>query len=250
MFVIVLGLNVDYLEENVEKIRELSKTAHTLENQFSSLVFNVQQSLIDHNVNLSRIKSTIRLYKIRCVSPLQDQLKNLKTIEDVFNDFLIRYRFIGYLNYVLLKRLAYLVHDENIKGQFEEYETMYVQLLKNNSFRDLIVLFKEHPELSPTAKIGLPSVVLRLDRRWWYERVYSWIEFIGGYSWSDDILLEELKENCILIKYAILPTGTVDTVIQDLTDVETVKKLKTNGVEIVKLPTEGTWYSYHNTKSI
>lgn len=209
-----------------------------MENKFTSLVPKVQQLLIDRKVELSKVTLTILAYKTRYLSTeLQTAINSLQTIEDVFN-FLFRFRFIGYLNYVLLKKLALLTEDEEIKCQFEEYEKMYVQILKTNSFRDLIVLFKKNPKLSPTAKIGLPSFVLRLDRRWWFERVYSWLEVMGGYSWSDSILLEELKENCILIKYAVLPSG-VDAVIQDLSDPETVKRLGTIGVEIVQLLTEG-----------
>ena len=45
------------------------------------------------------------------------------------NNFLLKYYFNSYLNYVLLKDISKFVKDESIASQFDESENSYVKLI-------------------------------------------------------------------------------------------------------------------------
>ena len=162
----------------------------------------------------------------------------LKKINDFksFFEFLSEYDFIGYLNYKLLKKLTELVKDDNeISKRFFEYEKEYAKLLSAASFEDLIPLFEEQCDDSLTAPLGLPYISFRLERPWLLTSVYTWISTFGEFSWSYFAFLKQLRKNCVIITYAILPC-VLDDVMRDLKDPVILKKLEDKGITVIELP--------------
>ena len=168
--------------------------------------------------------------------PCIDILNKVNDFESFFQ-FLSKHDFIGYLNYKLLKKLSQLVDDNNVNQHFVEYEKEYAKLLSAASFQDFIPLFEKQSDLSPTAPLGLPYISFRLERPWLLTSVYTWVSTFGKFSWSYYALLKELRENCIIITYAILPCA-LDDVMRDVKDPVILKKLKDEGVTVIELPQE------------
>ncbi|XP_019861167.1 PREDICTED: uncharacterized protein LOC109589546 [Amphimedon queenslandica] len=168
--------------------------------------------------------------------PCIDILDKANDFESFFQ-FLSKHDFIGYLNYKLLKKLSQLVNDDSLDQHFVQYEKEYARLLSAASFQDFIPLFRKQSDLSPTAPLGLPYVSFRLERPWLLTSVYTWVSTFGEFSWSYYALLKELRENCIIITYAILPS-VLDEATRDLKDPVILKKLENKGVTVIELPEE------------
>uniref|UniRef100_A0A1X7TDS3 Death domain-containing protein n=1 Tax=Amphimedon queenslandica TaxID=400682 RepID=A0A1X7TDS3_AMPQE len=165
-----------------------------------------------------------------------DQVPNLRDIANELQNN--NHDFIGYLNYKLLKKLIELVKDDNeISRRFFEYEKEYAKLLSAASFEDLIPFFEQQSDLSPTAPLGLPYICFRLGSPWLHSRFYTWVSTFGEFSWSYYAILKQLRKNCVIITYAILPF-VLDDVIRDLKDPVILKKLEDKGITVIELPQE------------
>ena len=215
--------------------------ATALQDKYDILVLALKKSLEDHCIDIKDAKRLIKgcLKRKACVvSDLMPCIGILEKANDFesFFDFLSNYDFIGYLNYKLLKKLAELVKDDReIKKHFFDYEKEYAKLLASTSFEDLIPLFEEHSDSSPTAPLGLPYISFRLERPWLLTSVYTWISTFGKFSWSYYAFLKQLRKKCIIITYAILPC-VLDDVMRDLKDPVILKKLEDEGVTVIELP--------------
>ncbi|XP_019860221.1 PREDICTED: uncharacterized protein LOC109588504 [Amphimedon queenslandica] len=170
--------------------------------------------------------------------PCIDILKKVNDFKSFF-EFLSDFHFIGYLNYKLLKKLIieFAKNDDEINRHLLEYEKEYAKLLSKASFNDLIPLFEKQSDLSPTAPLGLPYISFHLEKPWLLTCVYTWVSTFGEFSWSSDAILKQLRKNCIIITYAILPC-VLDDVMRDLKDPVILKKLEDNDIRVVELPQE------------
>ena len=209
-----------------------------MQGKYDSLALAVKKSLESHCIDVEDAKFLIKeclKRKARVVSGLMPCIDILEEANDFksFFDFLSKHDFIGYLNYKLLKKLVTeLVKDDNeINERFFEYEEEYAKLLSAASFEDLIPLFEKQSDLSPTAPLGLPYVSFRLERPWLLTSVYTWVSTFGEFSWSYYALLKQLRKNCIIVTYAILPC-VLDDVMKDLNDPVILKKLEDEGVTV------------------
>ena len=215
-----------------------------MQGKYDFLVLGVKKSLEDHpNIEVKDAKMLIKeclKRKARVVSELMPCINILDKLNDFesFFDFLSKYDFIGYLNYMLLKKLSELVEDDDgINRLFLEYEKEYAKLLSAASFEDLIPFFEKQSDLSPTAPLGLPYVSFHLEKPWLVTSIYTWFSTLGEFSWSYYAFLKQLQKKCIIITYAILPC-VLDDVMRDLKDPLILKKLKDKGVTVIELPQE------------
>uniref|UniRef100_A0A1X7TAB3 Death domain-containing protein n=1 Tax=Amphimedon queenslandica TaxID=400682 RepID=A0A1X7TAB3_AMPQE len=232
-----------YLEQRIDQVSELQRIADRLQAKYGLLVIAVKRSLKDHCVNVKDAKFLVKeclKRKARVVSELMPCINDLDKLNNFesFFDFLSNYDFIGYLNYKLLKKLSLLIDDNTVNQLFFEYEEEYARLLSATSFQDLIPFFREQSDLSPNAPLGLPYISFRLQRPSLFASIYSWISTFGQFSWSYYAFLKQLRENCIIITYAILPC-VLDDVMRDLTDPVILKELKEKEVTVIELPQEG-----------
>ena len=154
---------------------------------------------------------------------------------DEFFIFLHNHRFVGYLNYVVLKGLAGLAKNEDINKHFGEYEKIYVKFLQDTSFSDILSIFRQYPDLKPAAVIGLPQVGFHLNsQQWSLKKVCDWMISFAAICCSGAYQLDDITENSILITYAVLPMAFADVLI-DLRDPVILQKFENIGVR-VQLP--------------
>ena len=88
---------------------------------------------------------------------------------------MLKYCFIGYLTYVLLKDISALAEDESINSHFKEYEKSYVKLISNASFKNLMSVFDQRPDLKVTAPIRLPKILFHLNEYWQDKSIFDLI---------------------------------------------------------------------------
>ena len=150
-----------------------------------------------------------------------------------YSFFLHQHDFYGYLNYVLLKEISELAKDRDIARKFEEYEKWYVKLISKATFKDIMSIFYQNPDLKPTAPIGLPIIIFHLEDHW-KEKSFSKFRDKFNLRKFKSFLLRELRENCIIITYAVFPSVLSD-VLEYLKSSVVQQKFQEMGVS-VELP--------------
>ena len=239
----VMCLGVHEMEALMDRLSILKPITYSLRQKYIDLVVAVRRSLRYHGAKLEDAKLLLKEYfkdKTRKHPQLKEVSNSLQKVQDFNNlfNFLSDHHFIGYLNYNLLKRLSKLIpHDHDLVNQVDDYEKKYAELLHQISCNELVHLFDQWSDLSPTVPVGLPFVSFRLDSPWLLYRFYTWVSTFGKFSWSYYAFLSQLKMNCIIITYAILPF-VLDDVMRDLKDPVILKELKDKGVTIIELPQE------------
>ena len=136
--------------------------------------------------------------------------------------------------YALLRKMSRLVNDSSINSQFEQYEQECAVLFNTATFKDIIEMFRQYPDLKPSSAIGLPHIVFCLTKQWHSRQVSSWKTKFAKFSWSDSCSLDEVKSNCVLVTYAILPS-VLPAVLKDLRDPIVLKELQDIGVTVIQL---------------
>ena len=223
-----------------------------MKERFSTLYITTRQSLVTNKIDLSVAKELLclSLEENRCLPKVMEtcmeKLEKVENMEEFFI-FLIKHHFIGYLNYALLRKISQLVNDSSVTGQFEQYEQECTVLFNTASFKNIMEMFRQYPELKPSTAIGLPHIVFQLERPWLLKRVYSWFTTLAGFSWSNSISLHEIREKCVLITYAVLPSVLPD-VLKDLRDPTVLKELEDTGVTVVQLPDKNDIVSTNDYK--
>ena len=211
-----------------------------MKERFLTLYITVRQSLVANNIDLSVAKELLclSLEENRCLPKVMEScMEKLEKVENMgdFFVFLIKHHFIGYFNYALLRKISRLANDSTINNQFEQYEQECTILFNTASFKNIMEMFRQYPDLKPSTAIGLPHIVFQLDRPWLLKRLYSWITTFSGFSWSNSASLNEIRQKCVLITYAVLPS-VLPAVLKDLRDPAVLKELEDIGVTVVQLP--------------
>ena len=237
---------IDQLNDLLIKIHnsnDLELIADTLQRYFRLLVAAVKNALISKSISLDDVKLVINdtLTYINCIKEeqwikeYQQKLEGIKDMSSLFKDFLLKYCFIGYLNYVLLKDISKLAEDESIDSHFKEYEKSYVKLISNASFKNLMSVFHQRPDLKVTAPIGLPKILFHLNEYWQDKSIFNWITtFFWGLSWFEWCLLDELRKKCIMVTYVVFPSVLSDA-LEYLKSPAVQQKFQEMGI-IVELP--------------
>ena len=218
MFVLYVDQMTDLLTK-IHNSNDLELIADTLQRYFRLLVATVKNALISKSVSLDDVKIVIngtltcinRIKEEQWIKEYQQKLERIRDINNLFKEFLLKYCFIGYLNYVLLKDISKLAEDESIDSHFIEYEKSYVKLISNASFKSLMSVFHQRSDLKPTAPIGLPKILFHLNEYWQDKTIFNWItKFFWGLSWFEWCLLDELTKKCIVVTYVVLPSVLSD----------------------------------------
>ena len=217
MYVCFIGLLNDVLEV-LENAEDLKPIVEKLRRAFALLVMEVKYVLIVNKIDVNDVKKFInqKLHNIHIeeeqkMAEYRQKLHEIQDMASLFNDFLLKYYFISYLNYVLLKDISKLTKDKRIASQFEEYEKLYVKLISTATFRDIMSVFDQNHHLRPTAPIGLPTVVFDLNDLWQDRTLFDFIRYyLWGFSSYELLLLKELREKCIIMTYAVFPSVLSD----------------------------------------
>ena len=221
----------------IEQVPELAVVAAGLKKKFHQLLIVVKKSITSVDIsdvkliisstlvdNSCRVSDTIRLYLYR--------LRKFEKVEEIL-DFLIEYRFIGYLNYGLLKEISNLTNDRNVSQAFNSYETEYFcKLLKSSKFNLLMQVFCEYPDLSPTTAIGLPEIMFQLEDSWKNESMETWQRYMEiNFPWSESLAIKEVSASCILITYVCYPAKYND-ILKDLCNPEILERLTFDEISV------------------
>ena len=231
--------------EEIVEVEKLTEIAYKLrDDSFPTLYIAVRRSLEAHNVNLYKAKNLICLalsqnhFSSQEMEMYTAKLERVNDMKDLLA-FLLNHHLIDYINYGLLRRISKLANDSNTNSQFEQYEQECTALFKAASIKDSIEMLHQYPELKPLTAVGLPHIVLRLKKYWRFKPVHTWnTTFVATFPWSNSCLLHEIKNNCVLITYAILPS-ILPAVLKDLRDPTVLKELEDIGVTVVQLPDGG-----------
>ena len=226
----------------LENAADLKPIVEKLQRAFDLLVTEVKNVLRANKIDVNDVKDFVsqKLHSIRIeedqkMKPYRQKLDEIREIAALFKDFLLKYYFISYLNYILLKDISTLTKDKGIASQFEEYEKSYVKLISTATFRDIMSVFNQNPHLKPTAPIGLPTVVFRLNNLWQDKTMFDFFSScLWGFSRYELLLLKELREKCIIITYAVFPSVLSD-VLEYLKSSAVQQKFQEIGVS-VELP--------------
>ena len=200
----------------VSNAQDLKFIAEKLRREFDELVVKVESTLKTKNISVHDVKRfinrklhSIRIKEEQLMEPYRQKLHEIQDMDSLFDDFLLKYYFISYLNYVLLKDIGKLA---NITSLFKKYEKSYVRLISTAKFRDIMSVFDQNSDLRPTAPIGLPTIVFRLDDLWQDKTMFDFIRaYLWGFSRYESILLDKLKRNCVVITYSVFPSVLSDT---------------------------------------
>ena len=205
----------------------------------------IYQSL--HEVDVGDLKLHINLFLrsentiTRPVQELLDRLQSLMTPDSVLN-FLINRKFLGYLNYELIKVFPKIVKTNMMQSAIDKYEEKYKQFLSPNSFNTLVEVFQQYPKFAPDSPIGLPEFEIHLERPWEEKSIYDWRNFLDKEflsSWPSHLIVQAIVKNCIILTYVVLPFF-VPAVLEDLTNHQVLENLKKQGitVDLSKLETK------------
>ena len=219
------------LDKKVVEIPKLALKAKELQKRFRILMSSVRESLKKQR-KFTYLKHTVRSLltdalniTIPSLQPVIDELHQISSIDELF-EWLIDRRYISYLNYDLLAEFADAANDRAVKPLLQEYKKKYYEFLEEPTFADLILVFKQYPDLSPHAVNSLPSIIVKivtdpqdLELRSWRNR-----------GWKPSRAITQMFEKNST-SYAIFPAD-VRAVIADIQRPETQNVLQGMGATI------------------
>ncbi|XP_019850967.1 PREDICTED: uncharacterized protein LOC109581353 [Amphimedon queenslandica] len=217
---------------------DLTVQALQLEEKYRQLLQLIQQ--LSQKANVEIVKNQlIDILQGKClnqshgISSYLELIDKIENMDEVFK-FLVKNRFVGYLNYYLLKEFSSKVicgdGYEMAKAEVVEYEKHYCQFIEKPAFCQLIEVFDENPQLNPGTVVGLPIVVISLSKEWKTQNkkdLNEWLPFLE----ENKHLLQSIGYKCILITYAIFPVHLLK-VMRFLSNEEQMERLKENGITI------------------
>ena len=215
----VMFLCVDLLTkllQSIEQMEDLEQIACTLQDAFHKLPVAVKHSLQNNGIGLNdvillidqKLKHDGRIKLKEEMEKYRQELRKIRSVDDLFL-FLSDNDFYGYLNYVLLKKISELANDQSIASSFEEYEKSYVKLISKATFKDIVSVFHQNPDLKSAAPIGLPRIIFRLEKHWQNKYLPDFIDE-SNLPHFESFLLHDLRKNCIIITYAVFPSVLSD----------------------------------------
>ena len=226
------------MHQKASELDLLTVQALQLEEKYRQFLQQIQQ--LSQNANVEIVKNQLTdilqgkcLNQLHGISSYLEAIDKITSMSEVFN-FLIKNRFVGYLNYYLLKEFSSKVicGDGYEKAQAEvvEYEKHYCKFIEEPSFCHLIEVFDENPHINPSTVVGLPIVIITLSKKWKNKSkkdLNEWVPFLE----DNKHLLQSIGYKCILITYAIFPVHLLK-VMSFLSNEEKKKRLKENGITI------------------
>ena len=204
----------------------------------------IYQSLNEVDVGDLKLRINLFLRSENTITPsvqeYLDQLQSLTTPDGVLN-FLINRKFLGYLNYELIKVFPKIVKTNTVQSAIDKYEEKYKQFLLPNSFNTLVEVF-QYPKFAPDSPIGLPEFEIHLERPWEEKSIYDWKDFLDKEflnSWPSHLIVKDIRKKCIILTYVVLPFF-LPAVLEDLRNHQVLENLKKQGitVDLSKLETK------------
>ena len=165
--------------------------------------------------------------------------KHLTKIEDCVTpnavlNYFRRHRFIGYINYSLIKVFQALAKSPLLDKRIEEYEKDYQCFLKL-SLTQVHDAFQRYPDLRPDYPVGIPKFTIHLESEWDGKSVFNLKEFLkqcfDNSDCIDHLMIAKISRNCIIVTFAVLPHVT-RTVLQYLRNDDIISTLKKKGITV------------------
>ena len=151
----------------------------------------------------------------------------------VLNHF-VRYHFIGYINYSLIKVFQKLANSSLLNKRIEEYEKDYKCFLEL-SLKNIHNVFQQWPDHRSEYPAGIPKFKLHLQSEWEGKSMLELREFLQqcrlNRSDIDQLMITKIEESCIIVTFAVLP-HIAKRVIECLTSDDVASVLKSNGVSV------------------
>ena len=123
------------------------------------------------------------------------ELQSLTTPQNVLS-FLVIKKFIGYLNYELIKAFQKAAKSNEMKIKIEEYEKKHDVFLHQFSYSALIDAFQKNPKLAPVSVVGLPEFIVKLNTPWEGKAVYTWREIWEKFiTWPLYLMIVSIQRN-------------------------------------------------------
>ena len=238
---------LESIAKKVVEIPSLAEKARELQKLFRDLMSSVEESLKNQR-KFTSLKHRVTLLltdasdiTIPSLQPAIDELHKISCIDGLF-EWLIDRRYMSYFNYDLLAEFADATDNRAVKALLKKYKKKYYEFLEEPTFADLIHVFKQYPNLSPFAVIGLPSIIVKivtdpheLQVRSWQDR--GWKPFRA--------IMHMFERNSTMISYAIFPAD-LRAVIADIQRPETQTILQEMGA-MIEIP-QDTQKSLHFLK--
>ena len=206
--------------------------AKNLQQEFLDLLKAVYESLGDVDSGLLKLHIncflTLEVCDEQAIQEHSDKLELVLTSKGILN-FLISRRFLGYLNYELLKVFSELAGNDVINHKIELYEQHHNAFISQVSFSNFIHIFtRDH-----ASPIGLPNLKIRLSKPWEGKSVYEWKELIERRfnHWPPYLMIESVSRNCVILIYGVLPFF-IPFVASDIANDEVIAELNNKGVTL------------------
>ena len=215
-------------------ITTVESTAEGLQEMFEDIIVSTTKAIEDVDVKILRARISCYFNrKKENELAIEDYLKKLESYENpegVLN-FLVRYEFIGWMNYELIKVFQKVAKNEKLNDDINQYEQRHIHFLQVK-FKYIVQLFRRRPDLAPKFPVGLPKLQIWLDKPWENKSMYEWKEFLQKrFNWPPDLMIKTISKNCIILTYAVLPFF-VPSVVRDLSDPHVLSELESEGVRV------------------
>ena len=241
MQIIIASYNIPLIllgSSNIDQLNPVVE-ADNLKEEFGELLADIQKLI--REVDLDDLKLRITWF-FNADNALTEEtqkkaleLQSLPTPQSILS-FLIINKFIGYLNYELIKVFQKATESEEMKIKIDRYEEKHDMFLHQFDYSSLIDAFKKNPELAPVSVVGLPKFTVKLAKTWEGKSAYTWKQFFQKiFTWPPHLIIVDIKRNCIVLTYAVLPFF-VSSVVRDLQNPLIIKQLKKEGVSVELSP--------------
>ena len=228
----VYDLKQDILCDNVTvKLSQLKEAAENLRQQFEEVLEKIYESFNGVDVEILKIRINYFLQpEEESVREHLDKLQLITSRSAVLN-FLINRRFLGYLNYELIKVFE---NNDEVISAIEEYEQKHKALFSAITFSTLVELFRQCPKLAPVSPVGLPEFQIHLEDPWENKTVYDLKEVFEENMisrWPSYLIIKSISCECVILTYTVLPI-LVPAILKDLGNSQLVKRLERKGIKM------------------
>ena len=220
----------------IDKLTVLDK-AEKLHEYFEKLLLSLYR-ILDHSKGNVDALRTFLIMRIASNSKVSSEAKthSLELEErDSFGkiiNYLAASKFIGYLNYDLLKEFRLFTVEGQLEQLIKDYEDHYKEFIRTTDFPTLMAVVREHPNLKLVSPVGLPTFQMILTSNE-QQSVYYWNElFEKELPWTQQqVQLVDIISKCIILHFSVIPIAA-RAVVRDLTDEQILARLKEKGVTI------------------
>lgn len=199
-----------------------------------------------HYVNIETLRLSLTQFFTREEELNEEMEEHLLRIEQcptsvgVLNYF-VNHKFIGYVNYSLIKIFQETVKSSLLDENIEKYNKDYQGFLKL-SLTEIHNAFQHCPDLHPDYPTGLPKFTVQLQSNWYKKSMYSLKEFLVEHCFNadrdcvDQFMIAEinLRNDSTIVTFAVLP-HIARNVIGYLTNDDVIMAMEKRGMTAVNI---------------